>query len=343
MSNRQQYAQNKIVIGQVGLGGWGPNLLRNLLGLDDCRVKYCCDLDDKALSKVKTTYPQINLTKDYTSLLNDKELAAVVIATPSPSHFPLVKQALEAGKHVYVEKPLALRIDDAEQMIALAKKVERKLMVGHLLLYHPAIRKLRQLINDGELGEIYYVYTQRLNLGTIRNTENVMWSLAPHDISVVLHLIKGKVAEVSARGSAFIQREIEDVVFLNIKFANGEIGNVHVSWLDPTKTRRTIVVGSKKMAIFDEMSARDTLTIVDKGVDLRPQFKDFREFLNLRFGEVKTIDLEKQEPLKLECQHFLDCLKCDQEPLSNGENGLAVLRVLAAAHRSLKGGQSELL
>lgn len=335
---------DQIIIGQIGLGHWGPNLLRNFSQLTDCSVKWCCDINTAQLEKVKRDYPQIQITTEYKNLLTDDEIQALVIATPAPMHYIHAREALEAGKHVFVEKPLALKVNEAENLVRLSGKVNRKLMVGHLLLYHPAVKKLKELIDQGELGDIYYIYTQRLNLGKIRNTENVLWSLAPHDISVVLHLIKSNPIAVASRGSAFIQRKIEDVVFLNIKFARGEIGNIHVSWLDPTKTRRSVVVGSKKMAIFDEISARNTLTLIDRGVDLNPEFKTFEEFLKLRFGEEQTIEIDNREPLKTECQHFIDCIRNGKEPLSNGENGLAVLKVLDAAQKSLNnGGRSELL
>lgn len=333
----------KVVIGQIGVGGWGPNLLRNFFELSDVKVKTCCDLNPAILAGIKNDYPDAMGTENADEIINDPEIDAVVIATPAPTHFALAKKMLQAKKHLFVEKPLTLNIAEAAELIVLAKKVDRKLMVGHLLLYHPAVTKLKQLIADGELGEIYYIYTQRLNLGKIRSTENVWWSLAPHDVSVILYLL-GQPVAVSAVGSAFIQPRIQDVVFSSLKFEGGQLAQIHVSWLDPTKTRRTIIVGSKKMAIFDEMESRNTLRLFDKGVEIRPEFKSFEEFCRLRFGKEETIEIERTEPLRIECQHFIDCIKQDRQPLSDGENGLAVLRVLNAAQNSLnKGGQSELL
>jgi predicted dehydrogenase len=334
----------KIVIAQIGLGKWGINLLRNFSALDDCLVKYACDLSTSRLNDLQANYPQTKFIDHYDAILNDPEVAGVVVATPAPAHYEVAKKILLAGKHVFIEKPITLDLAQAEELVALAQKVNKKIMVGHLLLYHPAIVKLKELIAAGELGQVFYVYTQRLNLGTIRSTENVMWSLAPHDISIILHLLSPQAQSVSVLGSAFIQKGIEDVVFLNIHFAAGEIGHVHVSWLDPTKTRRTIVVGSKKMAIFDEMAEGNTLVMIDKGVDTNRNFRTYEEFLQLRFGREQKIEVGKDEPLKLECQHFLDCVRNNREPLSSGQNGVDVLKILAAGERSLKnGGRNELL
>ncbi|MFH1387057.1 MAG: Gfo/Idh/MocA family oxidoreductase [bacterium] len=337
-------AKEKVIIGQVGLGKWGKNLFRNYFSLPDCQIKYSCDNNVNQLEKFSKEYPSVSFTADYNEILNDREVAAVVVATPAPGHYEVAKKCLESGKHVFVEKPITLDLGEATQLVQLAKQNKKKLMVGHLLLYHPAISELKRLIESGELGDIYYIYTQRLNLGTIRQSENVLWSLAPHDISVILYLTKKIPERLTALGASFVQPGIEDVAFINMRFASGEVGHIHVSWLDPTKTRKTIVVGSKKMAIFDEISSRDNLTLYDKGVDIKPEFKTFEEFLNLRFGEGKTIKISNEEPLQRECRHFIECVKGDKEPMSNGENGVEVLSVLTAAEKSLrKGGESELL
>jgi len=334
----------KVNIAQIGLGNWGPNLLRNFYMLDNCMVKYCFDINSSQWDKFAKDFPDVDFVDDINIILGDQQVQAVVIATPAPTHYEIAKRALEAGKHVYVEKPITLNLFEANALIRLAKENNRKLMVGHLMLYHPAITKLKELITIGELGDIYYIYTQRLNLGRIRNTENVMWSLAPHDISIVLYLMGKNPSGVVANGSSFVQKGIEDVVFLNVKFSGGELGNIHVSWLDPTKTRKTIVVGSKKMAIFDEISARGTLTLIDRGVKINSDFKNFEEFLKLRFGIAENIEIIKEEPLRIECRHFIDSIIENNEPISNGENGVAVLRVLEAAQRSLlNGGSNELL
>jgi len=328
---------NKITIAQIGLGKWGINLLRNFGALSDCFVKYGCDLDSKQFDKFRKEYPSTIFIDDYSKILEDAEVEAVVIATPAPEHYEVAKRSLEKGKHIFVEKPITLEIEHAEELVVLAKKANKKIMVGHLLLYHPVIRELKRLIDSDELGKIYYIYTQRLNLGRIRNTENAMWSLAPHDISVLLYLFGIFPSSVSALGSSFVQKGIEDLAFLNVRFPDGEIGHIHVSWLDPTKTRKTIIAGNKKMAIFDELAGSKSLTLLDKGVDINQKNR-------LRIGKEENIKIGDGQPLALECRHFIDCINSGSEPLSNGENGLAVLKILSAADRSLKnGGKNEIL
>ncbi|MFA5839239.1 MAG: Gfo/Idh/MocA family oxidoreductase [Candidatus Margulisiibacteriota bacterium] len=336
--------KEKIVIAQIGLGNWGKNLLLNFSALSECYLKYGCDLFGPSLEKYKLEYPQTIFTPDLAVVLGDNEVKAVVIATSAPTHYAVAKQCLENGKHVFIEKPITLSVAEASELLLVAKRANKKIMVGHLLLYHPAITKLKKLITAGELGMIQYIYTQRLNLGTIRNAENALWSLAPHDISVVLHLLGRSPQSVSALGAAFLQPEIEDLTFVSIRFDDGAIGHVHVSWLDPTKTRRTVIVGDKKMAIFDELLAKNNLVLVDKGVDSKQDPLTKAKSFTLRNGPEQVIEYEQKEPLKIECQHFIDCIKNEKEPLSSGENGLAVLKVLAAAERSLKnGGSNEIL
>lgn len=321
----------KTIVAQVGLGNWGVNLFRNFRSLENCSVKYVCDANAAKQNQLAGDWPDVAFVGDYEVILNDKAVEAVIVATPSPAHFDVARKALAAGKHVYVEKPITLAVPEAESLIELAGRQGLKLMVGHLLLYHPAVSKLKALITAGELGDLYYIYTKRLNLGRVRNTENAMWSLAPHDISIILYLMGRSPTAVSAHGAAFIQKGIADVAFLNLGFANGGLGQVHVSWLDPNKSRSTVVAGSKKMAVFDEIG--NTLRLFDKGADL-----DLAGAVNLRTGREELIGLEKTEPLQIECRHFIEAVRSGREPLSNGENGLAVLKVLAAAQRSLDGG-----
>jgi predicted dehydrogenase len=324
---------NKITIAQIGLGRWGKNLLRNFSALPECFLKYACDMDLSMIKKLAIEYLDIKFISDSAEILNDKMVKAIVVATPAPTHYEVARKCLESGRHVFIEKPITLDVTEAQELVALAKKQNKKLMVGHLLLYHPAITKLNELIEAGELGDLKYIYTQRLNLGTVREAENAMWSLAPHDISIVLRLFNKLPVAVAANGADIIQKNIEDVVFLDLRFVSGEIANIHVSWLDPTKTRKTIVVGSKKMAVFDE--SQNKLFIMDKGVDAG---------LKLRTGNEVVEDYTGCNPLQSECSHFIDCVRNDKDPISDGENGLNVLRVLAAAERSLKnGGLNELL
>jgi predicted dehydrogenase len=327
-----------ITIGQIGLGHWGPNVLRNFAKLPDSRVKICCDLDEQALGKIRASYPEVQTTGDYDRLLGDPELDAIVVTASAAVHYRLAKAALERGKHVFVEKPLALNVVEAQELVALAGARDCRLMVGHLLLYHPAVQQLKTYIDRGELGDLRYIYSQRLNLGQVRRDENAMWSLAPHDVSVALYLLDQEPVAVSAQGRDFLRTGIDDLVFLTIRFANGSLAHCHVSWLDPHKVRRFTVVGSQKMAVFDDMAPREKLRIFDQGVD----FPDvtYSDLHTLRFGDIYIPRIDMREPLSLECQHFITCIEEARRPLTDGENGLAVLRVLAAAQQSLdRGGE----
>ncbi len=325
-----------IVLGQVGLGQWGANVFRNLVRLPDSRVKVCCDLDEQALGKVRDSYPQIQTTHDYDRLLDDPELDAVVVTASATAHYRLAKAALEHDKHVFVEKPLALHLSEARELVRLAQERDRRLMVGHLLLYHPAVQQLKRYIDQGDLGDIRYIYSQRLNLGQVRRDENAMWSLAPHDISVALYLLDQEPVTVSAQGRAFLRPGIHALVFLTINFANGSLMHCHVSWLDPHKVRCFTVVGSHKMAVFDDMAPREKLRIFDQGVDF-PEV-GYSDLHTLRFGDIFIPRIDMREPLYLECQHFVTCIREGKTPLTDGQNGLAVLTVLAAAQQSLDQG-----
>jgi predicted dehydrogenase len=309
--------------------------LRNFASLPGCAVRICCDREPAALEKVQRQYPGLATTNRFDEVLAEA-VQAVVIATPAPTHYELVRAALMADKHVFVEKPITLDVAQAEHLVQLAEQRRRVLMVGHLLEYHPAVTRLQALIEAGELGELRYIYSQRLNLGIVRRDENVMWSLAPHDISVLLMLLHGQPIEVSAHGTAYLQPSVEDVVFLTIRFDNGQLGHVHVSWLDPHKTRRFTVVGSHKMAVFDDIAATEKLRIYDQGVV--PSYASYGEALTLRFGDIHIPRVDMQEPLRLECQHFVDCVCEGRQPRSDGQDGLRVLRVLAAGQRSLECG-----
>jgi predicted dehydrogenase len=324
-----------IVLGQVGLGYWGPNLLRNFQALPTARVKMLCDLSAEALARAGERYPDLLRTAEYADLLRDPEIVAVVVSSSATTHYHLARTALEAGKHVFVEKPIALREDEAEILIHLADERRLVLMVGHLLLYHPAVSKLKELLDGGQLGDVYYLYSERRNLGKVRRDENAMWSLAPHDIAVALYLLGEMPAAVSAQGQAYLQQGIEDTVFFTLRFADGRLAHSHVSWLDPHKVRRLTVVGSRQMAVFDDVEPSEKLRIYDKGVDRTPEYDSYGDALTLRFGDIYVPHLEMQEPLRLECQHFVDCVTNGRRPLSDGRNGLAVLRVLEGLQRSL--------
>lgn len=329
-----------LTLGQVGLGYWGPNVLRNFSLLPEVRVKTCCDLDPAVLARVRRHYPALQTTTDFAQLLGDDEIEAVAITSPSATHYELARAALLADRHVFVEKPIALTAAQAEELVELAEARGRVLMVGHLLMYHPAVTRLKKLIDGGELGEIYYVYASRLNLGVVRRNENAMWSLAPHDISVALYLLQEEPTVVAAQGLTYLQPGVPDTVFLTLRFASGRAAHIHVSWLDPHKVRQITVVGSRKMAVFDDVEATEKLRIYDKGVELPqqhslPGYESYGDSLSLRFGDIHIPRVEMREPLRIECQHFVDCVLKGQRPLSDGRNGLQVLRVLEAGQRSL--------
>jgi predicted dehydrogenase len=320
----------------VGVGGWGKNLARNYYEIPDCRLKYLCDLDQKKLDRLRLQLPGTLATTQYQTVLRDPEVEAVIIATPAPSHYSLCKQALEHDKDVYVEKPFTLDVGHAEELIELARRKGRILMVGHLLEYHPVVNRLRDMIRSGELGEIYYIYTQRVNLGTVRTDENALWNFAPHDISSILYLLDKEPSDVSARGQCYLQRGIEDVVFMTLNFNDKSMAHVHVSWLDPHKMRKIIIVGSKKMAVFDDVEGTEKLRIYDKGAAQNADYNSFAEYVSLRFGDIVIPYVKVGEPLRLECQHFLDCIRTRQDPRSDGHDGLRVIKVLDAAQRSLR-------
>jgi len=321
----------------IGTGNWGRNVVRNFAQLRTARLKYCCDQDESRLGPLREQYPDVEFTTDLDKLLGDPEVEAVGIAASAAAHHPLGMRSLAAGKHTYVEKPLALSTREAAELVDEAARRGLRLMVGHLLLYHPAVAMLKRVVDSGELGEIYYIYSQRVNLGIIRRDENALWSLAPHDISVALYLFGDMPTDVSARGSCYLQRGagVEDVVFANINFPGGRMLNLHMSWLDPHKIRRITVVGSKKMAVFDDVESTEKLRIYDKGVK-SVDYASYGDLLTLRYGDIQIPHVPMTEPLRIECEHFVECVEQDKQPLTDGASGLAAVQVLEAAQKSLK-------
>ncbi|MBI4678122.1 MAG: Gfo/Idh/MocA family oxidoreductase [Elusimicrobia bacterium] len=321
-------------LGIVGLGNWGWNLGRAFAEMKECRLLYCCDSNHKRSEAFEAAYPHTKAVPDFDALLS-KELDAVVIATPAVTHYELARKALLARRDVFVEKPLTLSVREAEELLTLADARHRVLMVGHILLFHPVLRHLRKIIQSGDLGSVYYLTMQRVNLGRIRGDENVLWSFAPHDISQALYLLDDEPVEVAAQGQSYIQQGIEDVVFLGLSFANRAMAHIHVSWLDPHKIRRVTVVGSKKMAVFDDIETTEKLRIYDRCAH-PPQVRTYGDAIQLRFGDILIPRVEMAEPLKLECRHFCDCLESRESPITDGRNGLKILRILDAAQRSLQ-------
>jgi predicted dehydrogenase len=332
-----------IRLAHVGLGYWGPNLARNLASVDGAELAVICDADASRLEKFGRQFPAARAETDFAAVLADGSVNAVALATPVETHFDLARAALEAGKHVLVEKPLARTSAQCEELIRIADERNLCLMVGHVFIYNAAVQMVKEYIDSGELGELYYVYSQRLNLGQIRQDVNALWNFAPHDLSILCYWLDAQPSSVLARGYSYIQPGIEDVAFMTLDFPNGVGANVHISWLDPLKVRRMTVVGSEKMVVYDDVSADAKLMVYDKGVTKRPRvdeslgtFQTFSEFqLMLRAGDVLIPRVDFTEPLKAECQHFVDCIRTGETPRSDGRQGLHVVRALEAADRSM--------
>jgi len=320
-------------VGVAGLGYWGPNLARNFAALPDCELVVCCDLSKAARTRVAAMLPGVRVTADFDSLLADPELDAIALATPVPTHAELAVRVLQAGKHCFVEKPLSQSVPDAERAVAAAQASGLILMVGHLLEYHPGVERLKELAESGELGDIYYIYGNRLNLGKLRADENALWSLGAHDVSVVLHLAGEEPTEVVAHGEAYVRPGVEDVVFCFLRFPSGLAAHLHLSWLDPHKERRFTIVGSRRMATFDDMELERKLTVYDKGFD--EDARTYGEYIT-RSGDIFSPRIPNLEPLRLECEHFVRCALRGERPRSDGESGLRVVRVLAALEASLE-------
>ncbi|MFN0198409.1 MAG: Gfo/Idh/MocA family protein [Planctomycetaceae bacterium] len=320
----------------VGLGGWGKNVVRSFASAKQARLAYICDSNPQLLEKQGQMFPGAQPVNDFRRVLDDPHVNAVAIVTPAPCHFEMAKSALLAGKHVYVEKPLTLTVDDAEELVATADLMERKLMVGHLLMYHPAVNWMKQQIDAGELGQVYYMYCQRLNLGVVRPNENAFWSLAPHDISIILHLFQMEPEKVTASGSCLLQDGIDDVVFANLSFPDGRIAQIHVSWLDPHKERKMVVVGSQKMLVFDDMHPTEKIRLFDKGAQLPNDTNAPTQAISVRHGDIHIPHIPDKQPLDIETQHFVDCIIQNRTPLSDGRDGLRVVRVLEKVEQQLR-------
>jgi predicted dehydrogenase len=322
-----------LTVGVVGLGFWGPNLARNFDDLPGARLAWLCDGQEDRLTRLAMRYPEARRTPRFDDLLADQALDAVVIATPVVTHADLARHALAAGKHVFVEKPLALSAGEAEELVALATERDLVLMPGHLLLYHPGVAKLKELVDAGELGHILYVYGNRQNLGQIRSDENALWSLGAHDVSVILHLVGEEPAEASARGASFLNEGVEDVVFCFLRFPSGVVAHMHLSWLDPHKMRRMTVVGDRKMAVFDDMELERKVTVYDKRPEQRAD--TYGEWMT-RTGDIFSPRIRNDEPLRLECEHFLELVRGERDAAAAARDGIAVVRTLELLQASLE-------
>jgi predicted dehydrogenase len=324
--------ERPLKVGVAGLGYWGPNIARNLAALPGVELAWCCDADEANRARTAPMFPRARFTAELDDVLADETVDAVALATPVPTHAALAIRVLEAGKHCFVEKPMAQSAAEAEAVVAAAAAAGRTLMVGHLLEYHPGVIKLKELIDSGELGRVLYIYGNRLNLGKLRADENALWSLGAHDVSVLLRLAGEEPYEVEARGESYMREGVEDVVFCFLRFPSGLSAHLHLSWLDPHKERRFTVVGEARMATFDDMALEGKITVYDKGFD--QQSDSYGEYIT-RSGDIWSPRLSNVEPLRTEVQHFVQSLRDGTPPVSDGAAGLRVVRVLEALQQSL--------
>jgi predicted dehydrogenase len=326
-----------IRVGVIGLGAWGKNLLREFSLGTISVVPIAADADPETRKRIRSQYGDLEVTGEVERILG-ADLDAIVVATPPDTHYELASAAIASGKDVFVEKPLVLDVATGEKLVAEAEAAGRVLMVGHIMEYHPAVGWLKRCLEDGMLGRIYYLYAARTNLGKVRDIENAMWSFAPHDISMMSYLLGETPRRVAAVGQSYLRPGIEDVAFITLWYGHDCMGHVHTSWLDPHKVRSLTIVGERQMAVFNDTSPTERITIFDKGVDRTMDYDTYAEYLTLRTGEVHIPQIDNTQPLALECQHFVDRVRDRQPPRSDGNDGVRVLRVLAAAQQSLENG-----
>lgn len=333
--------EHNVSVGIVGAGYWGPNLVRSFAETPGCEVRYVCDLRQDLLAKIAKRFHQVKVTTRFDDLLNDPEVDGVVIATPAATHADMAARALNAGKHVLVEKPLAHEVEAGENLVRLAEAQNRILMVGHTFEFNPAVRKLKDIIRDPTFGDIVYLYSRRVNLGVLRHDVNALWNLAPHDVSIILYLFEEYPRAVIAHGLAHIRKGVEDVAFMYLEFPSGKIAHVHVSWLDPSKVRTMTVIGSRRMVVYDDVDPEARLKIYDRGFEIETTTSGIDHAdpssytYHIRSGDIIAPYIEWREPLALECRHFVEVIREGGTPITDGYNGLRVVRVLAAATASM--------
>ena len=326
-----------INIAVTGCGYWGPNLIRNFNALPDCKVKLICDIDKKRLSYLSNLYTTVKTTTKYDELVNEDEIDAVAIATPVFMHFEQAKKSLLAKKHTFIEKPMASSVKECKELIEIAKENNVTLMVGHTFIYTSAVRKIKEIVSKGDIGEIFYISSRRLNLGLFQQDINVAWDLAPHDISIILYMMDESPIAVNCQGKSHVNAGIEDVTNISLDFSNGGFATIQSSWLDPNKVREMIIVGSKKMVVYDDNQPLEKIKVYDKRVEIPPHYNTFAEFhYSYHYGDMYSPYLKEDEPLKVECQHFLDCITKSKKPESSGIEGMKVVQILEAASKSLK-------
>jgi predicted dehydrogenase len=324
-------------VGAVGCGYWGPNIIRNLADVPGFELRSICDADPSQLEPVAARYPAATATTRVEDLLDDPNIDAIYVATPVSTHYALVKLALLAGKHVLVEKPIATTVETAEELVKLAAEQRRTLMVGHTFVFSPPVRKVKELIDARQIGPIHYVETTRVNLGLFQKDVSVLWDLGPHDVSILLYWLDEVPTTVVARGRSFHGDGLDDVAFLTLEFPSGILAQVQISWLAPSKLRRTTVVGRQRMVVYDDLEPVEKVKVYDRGVDRQPA--SFGEFqMTYRSGDILSPRLDTTEPLRIECEHFLECIRTGREPDTSARSGVDVVRVIQAAERSLRNG-----
>jgi predicted dehydrogenase len=326
-----------VIVGVVGCGYWGPNLVRNFRSLPDCRLRMMCDVNEKRLTHLRSLYPEVEGEPDYGHMLNGAGLDAIVIATAPSLHYPMAKASLLAGKHTLVEKPLACSSAECEELIDIAQKKGVVLMGGHTFLYSPAVRKIKEIVERGDIGEIRYICARRLNLGLFQKDINVAWDLAPHDLSIILYIMEEQPVSINCQGSAHVTPGVEDVTAMYLHFSKERSAIIHSSWLDPKKIREMTIVGSKQMIVYDDIEQQEKIKIFDARVERPPHYDTFAEFhYAYHYGDMHAPYVKQEEPLKAECQHFLDCIREGTAPLTNGQCCLKIVRILEASTESLK-------
>ncbi len=328
--------ETTINVGVIGCGYWGPNLIRNFWGLPESKVKMVCDVDKERLNHMRKLY-HVNTSRDFEEIIEDRDIHAVAIATPVFSHYGLAKKSLLAGKHTFIEKPMCTTVEQGKELIDLAEKNNLVLMTGHTFIYSAPVRKIKEIVDSGEIGELIYINSQRLNLGLFQKDINVAWDLAPHDISIILYIMGKSPASVNCQGKSHINKKIEDVTNMSLNFPNGGFATILSSWLDPNKIRRMTFVGSKKMILYDDNKPIEKIRIYDKRVEAPDYYDTFGEFsYSYHYGDMHSPYIKQEEPIKVECQHFIDCIKTGEKPESSGIEGLQVVQILEAASKSLK-------
>ncbi len=329
--------KRKIAVGVLGCGYWGPLLVRNFKSLPDCQLKAVCDVNAARLKHLGTLYPDVEGMSDPQQFINGYGLDAVVIATPVKHHYALAKASLLAGKHTFIEKPMASSSEECEELIDIAERNGLVLMVDHTFLYSAPVQKIVEIIDAGDLGDIRYINSRRLNLGLFQTDINVAWDLAPHDISIILHILGEFPLAINCQGNAHVHRDVEDVTNMSLSFPHKRFATIQSSWIEPRKIREMTIVGTRRMIVYDDLETHEKIRIYDVRVERPPHYDTFAEFqYSYHYGDSYIPHLHQEEPLKLACQHFIDCIKTNSQPLTDGRRGLEMVRILEAASASLK-------